>query len=132
MGRLQQRRAVANMNLATLLDTLPPELAVSQRISRPEAPDPLIRGITYDSRKVAPGDLFIALRGSVADGHDYLERAIELGAVALLVEEAPPVETLGEAVAVVVADTRRAMSRKRSSLSLMYPRFDSAPTRRAR
>ena len=108
------------MNLATLLDTLPPELAVSQRISRPEAPDPLIRGITYDSRKVAPGDLFIALRGSVADGHDYLERAIELGAVALLVEEAPPVETLGEAVAVVVADTRRAMSR-------IAPRFYGEP-----
>ncbi len=108
------------MKLGKLLDALPPELAARERITAGDAADPVIRGITYDSRKVAPGDLFVALRGSVADGHDYLERAVHLGAVALLVEEAPATDVLGSAVAVVVPDSRRAMSR-------IAPRFYGDP-----
>lgn len=70
--------------------------------------DPLIRGITYDSRCVAPGDLFVALRGAQADGHDYLRQAASLGAVALLVEQAPADPSLPPAA--VVSDTRRALA----------------------
>jgi UDP-N-acetylmuramoyl-L-alanyl-D-glutamate--2,6-diaminopimelate ligase len=44
--------------------------------------------ISDDSRKVVPGSLFIAVRGSMRDGHDYLERAAELGASAAMVEDA--------------------------------------------
>jgi len=43
--------------------------------------------LQYDSRKVAPGDLFIAIRGYVTDGHRYLRNAEEQGAIALVVEE---------------------------------------------
>ncbi len=52
-----------------------------------------VGGIAVDSRKVRPGDLFVALRGEKADGHDYLAAAARAGAVAALVERdvpAPP------------------------------------------
>ena len=44
-------------------------------------------GITDDSRKVKPGDLFIAIRGSTSDGHDYLATAAERGAAVAIVED---------------------------------------------
>ncbi|TNE74489.1 UDP-N-acetylmuramoyl-L-alanyl-D-glutamate--2,6-diaminopimelate ligase [bacterium] len=43
-------------------------------------------GITDDSRKVNPGDLFIAVRGTVHDGHEHVQKAVEAGAAAVLVE----------------------------------------------
>ena len=46
-----------------------------------------ILGITYDSRQVRPGHLFVAIRGNSADGHDYLGSAVESGAIALVAED---------------------------------------------
>lgn len=43
--------------------------------------------IKSDSRKVKKGDKFIALRGISSDGHDYIDKAIELGASEIIVEE---------------------------------------------
>lgn len=45
-----------------------------------------VSALAWDSRKVKPGALFCALRGSEADGHDYLQQAEDKGAAALLVE----------------------------------------------
>ena len=72
--------------------------------------DPVVRGLTYDSRRVAPGDLFVALRGELADGHDYLADAVRLGAVALLVEALPAGFEPGECATAQVDDTRRALA----------------------
>ena len=47
-----------------------------------------VSGIADDSRMVGPGWLFIAVRGSVLDGHDYLDRAQQLGASAVMLEDA--------------------------------------------
>jgi len=94
------------MRLSELLAALPPQLAPQARLGEG---DPVVRGIRYDSREVAPGDLFVALRGSLADGHDYLEQALSLGAAALLVGERPASLPAG-VVAVVVPDPRRAMA----------------------
>lgn len=47
----------------------------------PEVP---ITGITYDSRQVKPGCLFVALSGGITDGHHYIPAAIERGAVAVV------------------------------------------------
>ena len=52
----------------------------------PEAPSIEITGLTADSRRVAPGFLFAALKGATADGRDYVEMAIEKGAVAILTD----------------------------------------------
>ncbi|TMH34391.1 MAG: UDP-N-acetylmuramoyl-tripeptide--D-alanyl-D-alanine ligase [Betaproteobacteria bacterium] len=43
------------------------------------------RGVTTDSRAVAPGDLFVAIKGERFDGHDYVAQALERGAVAAIV-----------------------------------------------
>jgi UDP-N-acetylmuramyl-tripeptide synthetase len=96
------------MRLSALLDALPSRLAPLVRAAGED--DPIIRGVTYDSRGVSPGDLFVALRGENYDGHDYLTQALELGAAALLVEAAPEgLQSRGPAV-VSVSDTRRALA----------------------
>jgi UDP-N-acetylmuramoyl-L-alanyl-D-glutamate--2,6-diaminopimelate ligase len=94
------------MRLSELLAALPPELAPQRRLGES---DPVVRGIRYDSREVAPGDLFVALRGSLSDGHDFLPQALALGAVALVVEAAPA-SLPSDTVAVVVRDARRALA----------------------
>ena len=97
------------MRLSALLAALPAQWSPSRWLRADPTADPIIRGVCYDSRFVAPGDLFVALRGAVTDGHDYLDQATELGAVALLVEEAPEA-TSGRPPVVVVPDTRRALA----------------------
>jgi UDP-N-acetylmuramoyl-L-alanyl-D-glutamate--2,6-diaminopimelate ligase len=96
------------MRLSTLFDKLPTSLAPSRVVE--VGSDPVIRGIAYDSRKVSPGDVFFALRGADADGHDFLEQAISLGAAALCVEEIPKEAVLDGCAVVVVPDTRRSMA----------------------
>ncbi len=48
-----------------------------------------ISDICADSRKVGPGTLFVALRGTVSDGHQYISSTIENGAIAVVCEELP-------------------------------------------
>jgi len=52
--------------------------------------DPAISGVTHDSRAVTRGDLFAAVPGAVVDGHDYVERAVQAGAAAILAERPVP------------------------------------------
>ena len=93
------------MRLSSLLSALPTDLEV-----RAPDDDPVIRGLCYDSRAVAAGDLFFALRGADADGHDHLAQALDLGAAALVVEEIPAGIELRGRPAVLVNDTRRALA----------------------
>jgi UDP-N-acetylmuramoyl-L-alanyl-D-glutamate--2,6-diaminopimelate ligase len=68
-----------------------------------------ITGLAYDSRRVTPGGLFVAIRGQHADGHAYVEQAVAQGAAAVVVdarhwdgttpEEATLVSTLDSRVA---------------------------------
>jgi len=48
-----------------------------------------ITGVNIDSRRIAKGHLFIAMRGTVSDGHRYISTAIEAGAAAILCEDVP-------------------------------------------
>ncbi len=48
-----------------------------------------ITGVNIDSRKVGAGHLFIAVRGTQADGHNYIAKAVEAGAVTVVCEEIP-------------------------------------------
>jgi len=53
------------------------------------AADVEISAVVFDSRKVVPGSLFVAVKGTQVDGHDYIEKAIQDGAVAVICEELP-------------------------------------------
>lgn len=48
-----------------------------------------IRKIDFDSRKISSGDLFVAMRGTQVDGHDFIETVISHGAAAVVCEEFP-------------------------------------------
>lgn len=64
-------------------------------------------GVTTDSRKVAAGDLFIALKGERFDGHDYVAQCFEQGALAAMVNERSTLSAqLAGKPLVVVPDTR--------------------------
>lgn len=61
--------------------------------------------ITTDTRKIEQGDIFLAIKGDNFDGHDYVEAAKELGAVAVIVNE-PVVSNLPQ---LIVGDTKKAL-----------------------
>ena len=48
-----------------------------------------VKGICFDSRKVRPGFLFIAVKGTQSDGHEYITKAIDSGAIAIVCEKLP-------------------------------------------
>ena len=48
-----------------------------------------VLGVNIDSRLVKEGDIFIAMKGTLTDGHQYIAAAEEKGAVAILCEEMP-------------------------------------------
>jgi UDP-N-acetylmuramoyl-L-alanyl-D-glutamate--2,6-diaminopimelate ligase len=78
---------------------------LSQLVQRDLAVDPMISGVTADSRKAAPGSLFAALPGVKADGAAFAAAAVGQGAAAVLA--AAPIDGL-DAPVVVVKDVRRA------------------------
>mgnify|MGYP003574933927 CR=1 FL=1 len=51
--------------------------------------DIAIHKIDFDSRKIEENDVFIAIRGTLSDGHDYIEKAIQLGAAAIICDTLP-------------------------------------------
>ena len=83
--------------------------------------DQPISGLAYDSRRVREGNVFFALVGQKADGHQFIRQAAGRGAGAVVVEKTMslPRETVG----VRVSDTRRAMAR-------CAARFYGAPSER--
>jgi len=48
-----------------------------------------IRNIDFDSRKIAINDVFVAIKGAVVDGHDYIKKAIQQGAMVVVCENLP-------------------------------------------
>jgi len=76
-----------------------------------EGPELPVRGVSIDSRRTGPGELFVALRGSRVDGHDYLGEAFASGAAAALVDR-PAAATAHAAMGrpvILVEDARRAL-----------------------
>ena len=81
-----------------------------RQISGP--PDKLVRGLSTDSRRVAPGYMFLALRGERYDGHDFLAGAVNAGAAGVIVQsdKAIPQElTTDNLVVITVSSTLKAL-----------------------
>jgi UDP-N-acetylmuramoyl-L-alanyl-D-glutamate--2,6-diaminopimelate ligase len=64
--------------------------------------------ICFDSRKVKEGSLFIAIKGTQSDGHGFIDKAISLGAVAIVAEKLPEVIS-DKATYVTVKDSAQAL-----------------------
>lgn len=71
--------------------------------------DIAISKIEFDSRKVESNDVFVAIRGSLSDGHDYIEKAIQLGAKAIICDTLPE-NTIAEVTYIQVKDTNTALA----------------------
>ena len=107
------------MTFNDVLETLRPLIAGAPPPAF--AGDSTIAAIAYDSRRVTPGSIFVALKGLKADGAAFAEQALSRGATAI-VSEAP----MPQAITVpwlVVSDARL-------SLALLADRFFNHPSRR--
>ena len=69
--------------------------------------DRQVDSVAYDSRRVQKNGLFVALRGEKSDGHDFIEQAIEKGAVAVVAERA---QSQPRITVVEVENTRTALA----------------------
>src|SRR5271170_2288618 len=72
--------------------------------------NPSVSGLEYDSRRVKPGDAFIAMRGEASDGNKFIDRAITAGAVAIVSDSASEIPR-PEVAWVQVPHGRRALAR---------------------
>jgi UDP-N-acetylmuramoyl-L-alanyl-D-glutamate--2,6-diaminopimelate ligase len=71
--------------------------------------DPDIAGVCHDSRKIAAGHVFVAMRGLNIDGHRFLHEVARAGAAALIIEDTQYVPPSFKGTVVKVKDTRRAL-----------------------
>jgi UDP-N-acetylmuramoyl-L-alanyl-D-glutamate--2,6-diaminopimelate ligase len=83
----------------------------------------LVTGIAYDSRRVDPGNVFVALRGQHTDGRAFVAQAIERGAVGVVSEESAPAGVQAGWAHVTHA---------RLALALLSVAFHGDPSRRMR
>jgi len=65
--------------------------------------------IHFDSRNVGLNDVFVAIRGTASDGHDYIKNAVDQGAIAIVCEEFPDLKINGITY-IKVNDTREALA----------------------
>ncbi len=84
----------------------------------------LVNAVQFDSRKVAMDDVFVAVRGTVTDGHEYIETAINAGAKAIICE-ALPKQMVNEITYVEVKDGNAA-------LAIMASNFYGNPSKNLR
>ncbi|WP_394345415.1 UDP-N-acetylmuramoyl-L-alanyl-D-glutamate--2,6-diaminopimelate ligase [Hymenobacter persicinus] len=90
-------------SLAALLT----DVTVRQQLGSAE---PLIQALTLDSRQAGPGTVFFALRGAQTDGHQFIAKAVEQGAAAVVCEQVPA-ELNADTLYIQVADSAEAMAR---------------------
>lgn len=93
-----------NVNLDSLLDAI--EILEMRGTPAPEAS---VTAVTADSRQVAPGAMFVAVRGVAVDGHKYIQAALNAGASVIVAEELP--ELPHGITGIRVADSRDALGR---------------------
>ena len=68
-----------------------------------------VNKIEFDSRKITENDVFVAIRGTVSNGHDFIKKAINLGAIAIICDELPEVIVMGVTY-IQVKDTNSALA----------------------
>lgn len=77
--------------------------------------DQNIRSIQFDSRKVEKGDLFVAVVGATVDGHQYIDKVIEQGAVVIVAENMPDTPMAEGVTYIKVEDSHEALGQLASN-----------------
>ncbi|WP_299885477.1 UDP-N-acetylmuramoyl-L-alanyl-D-glutamate--2,6-diaminopimelate ligase [uncultured Lacinutrix sp.] len=80
-----------------------------------------VRNIHFNSRNIAVSDLFVAIKGTAVDGHDYIEKAVRQGAIAIVCEFLP--KTLKEGISYIVVENSS------SALAIMASNFYGNPSK---
>ena len=83
LGDLIERLEAEGRLRTVRMPEMPPGTASAGQVATALTP---IRGLTFDSRRVKAGSIFVAVPGEHVDGHDYLPAAVALGAAAVIVE----------------------------------------------
>ncbi len=96
------------MKLQTILDALTVTAVSGSPAARRDAANRTVTELCYDSRRATPGALFVAIVGTVTDGHRYTAAAYRAGCRAFLVEH--PTELPEDAVQYTVPNTRHALA----------------------
>lgn len=91
--------------------------------SQPEALETEVTGLFFDARQVQQGSVFVAIKGTQADGHKYIADAIKAGAIALVVEDKSTVPADYQGHVSVVPDSRQ-------MLDLLAARFYDYPSQK--
>ena len=89
--------------------------AIAEACQGAAAGDFAADGVTFDSREVVAGDLFIALKGEATDGHRFIGKALERGAAGLLVSEAVDAPHVRVTDTMAALNALGAAARERSS-----------------
>ena len=92
------------MKLSDLVKTVKPSFVECTGVDKDS--DLQITSVHYRSQEVQPGGLFVAIAGHSVDGHDFIEDAIERGAVAIITQK----QVSSDMPTVRVADTRQALA----------------------
>ena len=71
--------------------------------------DIAINKMDFDSRNIVANDVFVAIRGTISNGHDYIEKAINLGATAIICDTIPENTSAGTTY-IQVKDTNKALA----------------------
>jgi UDP-N-acetylmuramoyl-L-alanyl-D-glutamate--2,6-diaminopimelate ligase len=71
--------------------------------------------IRFDSRAVQPGDVFVAVRGAAVDGHQFIDKAIENGAAAVVCEQVPPGFVAHHPSFIIVSDSAEVLGQMASN-----------------
>lgn len=89
-----------SMGLGALADRIAPDRVIGLPVGE-------VRGLAYDSRRIAPGSLFFAVPGDHTDGHRFVSAAVAAGAVGVVVEQEGPELAVPQ---LVVANSRHALA----------------------
>jgi UDP-N-acetylmuramoyl-L-alanyl-D-glutamate--2,6-diaminopimelate ligase len=78
--------------------------------------NPAVAGVEYDSRRVRPGSVFVAMKGETSDGNRFIDQAIAAGAVAVVTDSAAETPRSGGCLGASCARTAGACSLEREFL----------------
>lgn len=101
------------MNVRALFD----EVTTIQRHDT----DAAVAGVEYDSRRVKPGSVFVAMRGGVTDGNRYVDTALKQGAVAIITDSREVYASHADAIGVALVEHGRRALAEASAAFFQHP-----------